>query len=698
MEKLKVIKTLSDIPELIDYIKSNDVIAFDTETTGVKKADKIIGFSVSAHVDTGYYVILSKWDVPTQTLIDLETKAKATEIISLLIGKQLIMHNAVFDCAMVENNFKIKLIDSLYADTMILGHLLNENRQNGLKELGTAIFGEDSKTEQAAMQASILANGGEMTRANYELYKADAELIGKYGAKDTILTIKLFYHLMEQLYEEGLDTFFFEESMPLVKGPTYDLNTTGLKVDTDKLVKLKGTLEAECLEAQAFIEAETTKYTKEKFKKFNPSAGMQLAWLLFHKLGNEFGSLTDSGKEICNYLDIKIPYSSKNKREFIAACQEHRGEIYKEASVHPITGKTVKPKKIEDYWKYTRTDKTSLKLFSEKYKWVAKLLELSKNKKILNTYVIGIGERQQYGIIHPSFLQHGTTSGRYSSKNPNFQNLPRNDKRVKSCIIARDGKVFVGADYAQLEPRVFASIAEDDNLINCFSEGKDFYSVVGAPIFGKHGFSLVKDDPNSFAKSFPHLRDKAKVIALATPYGRTASFTASEMGVKKDEAQELMNKYFEAYPRVELMMLISHEMAKSDGVVRNLFGRPRRIPEATKIVARYGHNLHKDLPYEARTLLNLAMNHRIQSTGASIMNRAAIACHNTCKELSKTDSRWSEVKIVMQIHDEMILEGPDALAEEMTAVLKDSMENTVKLPRVALIAEPKVAKNLAELK
>ncbi len=160
----------------------------------------------------------------------------------------------------------------------------------------------------------------------------------------------------------------------------------------------------------------------------------------------------------------------------------------------------------------------------------------------------------------------------------------------------------------------------------------------------------------------------------------------------------LIDKYFAAYPKVELMMLESHEEVKAKGVVYSLYGRPRRIPEAMNIVEIYGHVSHSELPYSARTLLNLAMNHRVQSTASSVMNRGLIRFARRRKELAKTNPLWAEVKIVLQVHDEGVLEGPESLASEMVPVLKDSMENAVILPGVALVAEPKIANNLADLK
>jgi DNA polymerase I len=392
---------------------------------------------------------------------------------------------------------------------------------------------------------------------------------------------------------------------------------------------------------------------------------------------------------------MRVPYSRKEKNDFIALVEDCKGQIYVPAGINPKTGKKTLAKKIGSPWKYTACGKQSLERCANKYTWVARYLELAKNQKLLKTYVMGIQKRLRYGVIHPSFLQHGTTSGRYSSKLPNFQNLPRDDKRVKSCIVARPGKVFVGADYAQLEPRVFASVSQDPTLMGCFESGQDFYSVVGAPIFGKTSCSLVKSDPNSFAKKYPELRDKSKVIALATPYGRTAFQQAAVMKISQAESQELIDRYFAAYPRVELMMLESHEQAKAKGEVHTLFGRPRRIPAALEIKATYGNASHGELPYAIRGLLNLGMNHRVQGTAASIMNRAAIACWKMIKILAEEDAKWAEVKIVLQVHDQLILEGPEELGEAMVIVLKDSMENTTILPGVKLVADPTISKDLA---
>lgn len=704
-EKLVLVKTEEQLAELIEYIKSADYLAFDTETNGVDKDSKIIGFSVSADIDSGYYVTTAYWDKEAKKLVCTDFSDLAKDIISLLVGKHLIMHNALFDCAMVNNNYGVELMPYVHTDTMILAHILDENRSCALKELGVYYFGDTAKDEKKLVDASVAANGGQLTKKCYELYKADPALLGYYGAKDTLLTMKLFYQMLPELYDQGLEDFFYKhESMPLLRGPTYDLNTAGLKVDPERLQNLKSKLEAECMEARAYIYQEIEPAVAEKYvnKKgentFKITASGQLSWLLFDKLGNPFNTLTKEGKNVCKAMGLRIPYNLRDKREFVSTIIANKGQVYAPAKFNPKTKKMGQTKKVRDYWYYTQCGKETLGTFAKKYKWIDKLLEYSGNMKILKTYVIGIQEKIQYGIIRPSFLQHGTTSGRYSSNKPNFQNLPKKDTRVKNCIIARPGKILVGADQSQVEVRVFAAISKDPVLMASFERGEDFYSVLGASVYDKEGYSLFKNEKGGFADKFPGLRDQSKVFGLATPYGRQAGFQAAAMKISRDEAQSLIDKYFEKYPSVELMMLNAHETAKKDGVVYSIFGRPRRIPEAKLITQKYGNLSHKDLPYEARNILNLAVNHPIQSTAATIMNRAAIAIYAEVQLRAREDARWREVKIVLQVHDELILEGPIALREAMEALLKEKMETTTTLPGVKLEAIPKSGYSLAELK
>lgn len=684
-QTLNIIKTKSEVDKLIKYLSAFDYVAYDTETTGVDIDATIVGLSVCAEENIGYYVVLSYWDKEKQQLVDLETKSVVDQLIECLRHKSLIMHNCIFDCRVTNSNFNIELINSVHTDTMELAHLLDENRRVGLKDLSFTELGQSAKQEQEEMKTSVIANGGKLTKDCYELYKADAELLGKYGAKDAILTYFLFLKFVPELFDQKLNKFFYDqESMPLLRGPTYTMNTVGLKVDVKKLDELESTLKYECLRLKEEVMTEITPRIKTKYpgttlkNTFNIDSPSQLSWLLFIEMEFEFTQLTDAGKELAKqHGDGRVPYNPAAKKRFIESLQK--------ASLKPE--------------KYIKTDKNVLMTIAMKHKWVSKLLEYKKLTKMLGTYVMGIKERLRYGIIHPSFLQHGTTSGRYSSRDPNFQNLPRDDKRIKSCIIAREGKVFVGADYSQLEPRIFASFAQDAMLLLGFEKNEDFYSVIGIPVFNKYECSANKKADNWFGKTYEFLRTTSKIVALSVTYGTTAYKLAQNPDLRDESGnnfdlkacQKIIDDYMEAYPGVKKLMLDSHEEAKTNGYVINLFGRPRRIPEAKLIKKFYRSVSHAELPYKFRTLLNLAINHKIQSSGASVVNRSALALTN---ELKKNNI---EGKVILQVHDSIIVECNKNDAETVKTLMKDCMENTCKLPGVKLIAEPKIGKNLSEV-
>lgn len=698
-QQLIVVETLEGIEELQAYLRDKEFVSFDTETTGLTKDAKVIGFSVCAEETKAYYVILQKWYSNLSTLVlcsNPEYQSAAYSVMQSLKSKKLIMHNGVFDCAMIENNFKISLIDSLHTDTLVLAHLLNENRKVGLKDLASTMFGEDSKAESDEMKASVIANGGKLTKNLYEMYKCDSHIMAIYGAKDAILTYNLFIALIPELYEQGLDKFYYDdESMPLLRGSTYQLNTTGLKVDMKALAQLKKTLEVECLEAKAFIYSEIDANIKDKYPgtnkkdQFNIGASQQLSWLLFEKLELEFGTLTDAGKKICKELGLRIPYTYTAKRDFIATCKNAKGDTCQPEAT--VNGKIVKAKKFKDPWAYIACDKKTLTKLAPRFKWIEKLLEFQRKTKILNTYIKGIESRVQYGIIHPAFLQHGTTSGRYASRNPNFQNLPRDDKRIKECIIARPGKLFVGADYSQLEPRVFAYYSGDERLRKAFTGTDDFYSVIGMEVYDKSDCVPRKEGPNAFGVKYKKLRDLSKTIALAATYGATAHQLAPTTGKSIDDTQHDIDNYFERFPGVAEMMLEAHRLAKKDGQVTNLFGRPRRMPEAKNIIKLYGNVPHAELPYEVRNTLNLAVNHRIQSTSASIVNRAAIRFNTECTNLGL------DVKLTLQVHDSLVAECDEKDAELVSDIMQICMETTTELESIRLEAIPKIGKTLAEV-
>lgn len=697
-ETLKVVRTCEQLQELLDYLKDKDLVSIDTETTGVDKESQVIGISVCAEVEIGWYVVLHEWSVELQCLLPVLDQSLLPPLLARLSSVQTIMHNAPFDVWMIDNNFQVNLMHSVVVDTMILAHLVDENRSNGLKELGISLFGDNAGKEQQEMKASVSKNGGVLTKEKYELYKADSELIARYGAKDAILTLKVFYSEMPKLLDQGLEDFFFTESMPLLKGATYDLNTVGLCVDPERLSTLRRTLEAECLEMKAFIYKEIEPAIHEEYpgtskaKTFNINAPKQRSWLLFIKLNNEFSNLTDEGREVCKALGLKLPYTPSAKREFMRLCTAAKGTVYCPAKVNIFTGKAGRPKKVGSVWNYLACGKESLAKLAEKYRWVETYLKYAKNTKLLTTYVEGIQARMKYNVIRPQFLQNVVPSGRYASRNPNFMNLPRDDKRVKQCIIPRSNKVFVGADEAQVEARVFASLSGDWRLQESFARGEDFYSVVGMTTFSKSDCTPFKEgSPDAFGVKYRALRQVAKVIALAATYGAEAPRIAALLGISIQQAQEILDNYFESFPSVRQFMLDSHKEAISQGFVKTMFGRVRRLPEALDIGTKYRGIPKNKLPAKLKNLLNLSVNFKVQGATGSIMNLSTIAFRNALIE------RDIPAKIILQVHDSLVAETDREHAEIVAELMQHAMEHTVQLPGVALVAEPKIGYDLSEV-
>lgn len=689
--ELIVIETMDGVAKLREYLKDKELVAYDSETTGLTDRHQVVGFSVCAEEAKAYYVILKYWDTTTRQLLDTPAAIRIEELFKELATKSLIMHNGVFDAMMADSNFRVRLIDNLYADTMILAHLLDENRPVGLKPLAAVMYGESARAEELEMQASVLKNGGIWLKTNKEIYKADKEILAKYGAKDAQLTFRLFQDLVPQLVAAGLDKFFFEdECMPLLRGPTYDLNVTGMTVDVNELSKLKATLLAESEECKAFIMREISLRIKDRWgAKFNLGSPSQLSELLFGIYKLEFGSLTKAGKEVCKYLNMRIPYVASQKRQFIAECLQRQGEIMVPASI--VNGKKKAAKKLGAPWKYIAADKDAIKPHTKKYEWIQKLADYQKKQKLLGTYIKGVEERVQYGIVRSSYLQHGTKTGRLSSQNPNLQNLPRDDQRIKHCYKSRPGKVFVAADFSQLEPRTFASYSQEPKMMAAFDGTSDFYSVVGIDTFEIFDAVPLKEGPeNAFGKKYKKLRDAAKAEALAFTYGATPFKVSKITGRTVEETAEDRARYFEKFPGAKQIMLEAHNLVKKQGWVENLFGRRRHLPEAKMIGKWYGNIAHEELPYEARNILNKACNFRIQSTGASIVNRSIIAFYKIAKEAGL------DFKLVSQIHDELVIETPEAQASDIAALLRHCMENTVVLPGVPLEAIPAIKTTLAK--
>ena len=304
---------------------------------------------------------------------------------------------------------------------------------------------------------------------------------------------------------------------------------------------------------------------------------------------------------------------------------------------------------------------------------VEAVLEYRQYAKLKSTYADGLLKAlDPDGRIRTSFQMTVTTTGRLSSTEPNLQNIPtRTDlgSEIRSMFIPAEGCVLVDADYSQIELRLLAHISGDEAMCRAFLDGGDFHRSTAARVFHV--------DP---ADVTPEMRRRAKAVNFGIVYGISAFSLSQDIGVSVAEAKAYMEAYFETFPGVRRYMEAVVAQAKEQGYVETFLHRRRNLPE----LKSSNFNLRS---FGERVALNMP----IQGAAADVMKLAMVAVFARLKR-ERPDAR-----LVLQVHDELIVECPEAEAEEIAALLEEEMEGVVQLS-VPLIAEAHWGKNWKECK
>lgn len=273
------------------------------------------------------------------------------------------------------------------------------------------------------------------------------------------------------------------------------------------------------------------------------------------------------------------------------------------------------------------------------------------------------------GRVHTSYHQAVTATGRLSSSDPNLQNIPiRNEegRRIRQAFIAREGYVILAADYSQIELRIMAHLANDETMINAFAEGKDIHRATAAEIFGVPLAEVTSEQ-----------RRSAKAINFGLIYGMSSFGLSNQLGIGRKEAQEYMDLYFKRYPAVQQFMLDIREKAAEKGYVETLFGRRLYLPDITS-----GNQIRR------KAAERVAINAPMQGTAADIIKVAMISLDNAIRDCD-------DIKMIMQVHDELVFEVKADRVEHYTALIKAEMEKAIEM-RVPLVAEVGVGSNWDE--
>ena len=420
---------------------------------------------------------------------------------------------------------------------------------------------------------------------------------------------KLYEEYRKTLDDTGCTRLYEEIEKPLVN-VLFDMESRGVRVSRTALATLGA-------QYSKNISALTEEIYEACGCKFNINSPSQLGEVLFEKLGLKSGKKGKNGK-----------YSTNAE------------VLEKLADENPVAGKVLK-----------------FRFF----------------QKLLSTYIDGlkpfIGKDD---VVHTTYNQTITTTGRLSSTNPNLQNIPIREeegRELRKVFIPREGNVFIDADYSQIELRLLAHFSGCKELVEAYNEGKDIHSITASQVFGV-----------PLGEVTPKMRREAKAVNFGIIYGISEYGLSRNLGVSFSTAKEYIAKYFATYSAVKDYMNSNVEFAREHGYVSTLTGRRRFIPE----IKSSNTNLRQ---FGERA----AMNMPLQGSSADIIKIAMINVHRRLKE------EGYKTKLILQVHDELVLDAPESEADAAAQLLKYEMENAVKLT-VPLTVEVHSGKNWYDAK
>jgi DNA polymerase I-like protein with 3'-5' exonuclease and polymerase domains len=673
MREYIIVDNVIDMHRLYEDLNDNLIFAYDIETTGLKPTkEKVIGFSLCSKVGKAFYIPHLTWNTEKEELVEVNSREKMLEILNILLEKELIMWNGSFDVRFTKYYFGIDLIGSLIADAMLMKHTIEEEGVFSLKgcailyqeEIGLNVE-EEANKEQIALKENIVKNGGSTSKENYEMYKADLDVMGEYAAADADLTLRLALLFRDRLEEQNLVSFFYdEEVMPLYKKVTIPMEDRPVKLDTAKIEKFKKDIEKDIsrLKNEILHELLSTPAVKDWLlhtalnkHPIKPSGGFAQKVVERYKLPlptsasgkyslskKNLEKLPDSKykkflmKEyrdpvIFNDLSAKIYpdwYKVRNMLIPFKGLGDISIELWSEKNGDPvnISSKKQLGEIVFDYMKIAPLSKTKKgapqfddnmiqHLADEGYDWAVKLSDYNKLIKIKSAYMERFLENNIDGGYYFYYKQHGTLSGRYSS---DAQQLPRPKEEgelselvlhynnaIRSFFIAGEGRTFIDADYESLEPHVFAHVSGDEGLRNIFRKGHDFYSTIAIQTEKLSGVSADKKAENYLKKLDAPRRQKAKAYSLGVPYGMTPYALAKTLGVNEKEAKKLYDGYLDGFPELKKWMDQSKHDAQYKGYVKTQTGRIRHLDKVKELHRKHGEKL-LDFRYRKKCMSDLS--------------------------------------------------------------------------------------------
>ena len=555
LDKIELVTDPNRIEEYLHNTLKNGILAVDTETNGLDRIDgKIAGICLYTPGEKGIYIpvghVSYMTNQPLKDNVPCETMKNFFKVCNEHNVKY-ILHNAKFDMHILYWMIGVKIVP--YWDTLIAGQLLNENEPHGLKVLYQKYCVRADEEQQVA-KFNTLFNGIE--------FNSIPPSVGyMYAAFDPIMTYEL-YKFQEQYldkevgqycYRKGLERVadvFREIEMPLIE-VVFDMEVQGVDIDTELAKELKD------------------KYTYY----MNLAVDNFKAQIIELEVAGAFDELRvkhpDKFNKISELGDIKINIASNAQLVIL---------FYDVLKLDPPKGQR-------------SVGEEQLKQLH--HPLVDCILEYRGMSKLLSTYIEAIPNHiaKKDGKLHANFNQYGAKTGRFSSSDPNLQNIPSKTKKlsdgtvidaghdIRQMFIAGEGNVIIGGDFSQQEPRCLAHMSQDENMINAYLHGKDLYATIASKLYNKPYEECKEFRPDGTVNpEGKQRRSSVKPILLGIMYGRGVNSIAEQMNITKEEAQQVINDFYKQFPKVKEFVEFAQENARTYGFVETAWGRKRRLP------------------------------------------------------------------------------------------------------------------------
>ncbi len=481
---------------------------------------------------------------------------------------------------------------------------------HSLKRLSDVLFDFDINVSANAQDVDIMRY-----LVDFQGYEESLDELLYYYGKNKQTPAYSLYEIYKELYkkvvEHNVENLYKNVELPLSRVLT-QMERDGFKVDVIALNQIKG-------EYKAKLDELAKKINEYAGVPLNPNSPKQLGEVLFSKLGLEPGKKNKNGNYSTNAETLE-----------------------QMAQLHPI---------------------------------IPLILEYRTAQKIYSSYLEGMGNLidKETGLVHTSFNQTLTQTGRLSSKEPNLQNIPVREEQgreLRKLFIPRaENRVLVDADYSQIELRLLAHFSNSQILIEAYNSGKDIHALTASQVFNVNLSDVTSE-----------MRQSAKAVNFGIIYGISEYGLAKNLKISPKQAKEYIAKYFEMYPSVKEYMDSNVNFAKKSGYVSTLLNRRRYIKEINSPnfnLRSFGERAAKNMP--------------LQGTSADIIKVAMV---NVFRRLK---NECIDSKLILQVHDELIVDALESEVEKVVKIVKEEMENAVSL-KVPLTVEIKVGKSWFETK